>query len=79
MKGLGKARRIDEAFQVLESVERGTAVGRPKLSAPLIYGLLNALVEAGLFHKFKETKDSVILILNHGMNKLMFLFVFICI
>lgn len=47
MKGLGDARRIDESFQVLESVEQGTAVGSPTLSAPLIYGLLNALVEAG--------------------------------
>lgn len=46
-KGLGVARRIDEAFEVLESVERGVAVGSPKLSAPLIFGLLNALVEAG--------------------------------
>ncbi|XP_057960099.1 pentatricopeptide repeat-containing protein At5g10690 [Malania oleifera] len=47
LKGLGEARRIDEAFQLLESVEQGTAVGRPKLSAVLIYGLLNALIEAG--------------------------------
>ncbi|XP_040363743.1 pentatricopeptide repeat-containing protein At5g10690 isoform X6 [Rosa chinensis] len=47
IKGLGGARRIDEAFEVLESVERGVAVGSPKLSAPLIFGLLNALVEAG--------------------------------
>ena len=47
VKGLGLARRIDEAFQILESVEQGTAVGSPKLSAPLIYGLLNALIEAG--------------------------------
>ncbi|XP_062165554.1 pentatricopeptide repeat-containing protein At5g10690 [Alnus glutinosa] len=47
LKGLGLARRIDEAFQLLESVEQGTAVGSPKLSAPLIYGLLNALIEAG--------------------------------
>lgn len=46
-KGLGVARRIDEAFEVLESVERGVSVGSPKLSAPLIFGLLNALVEAG--------------------------------
>lgn len=51
-KGLGRARRIDEAFQVLESVELGTAVGSPKLSAPLVFGLLNALVEAGLYHQF---------------------------
>lgn len=50
MKGLGKARRIDEAFQLLESVEQGSAIGSPKLSAPLIYGLLNALVEAGPFY-----------------------------
>ncbi|TXG62370.1 hypothetical protein EZV62_013733 [Acer yangbiense] len=47
LKGLGKARRIDEAFQILESVEKRTAVGNPKLSAPLICGLLNALIEAG--------------------------------
>jgi len=47
VKGLGLARRIDEAFELLESVEQGTAVGNPKLSAPLIYGLLDALIEAG--------------------------------
>ncbi|KAL5782898.1 hypothetical protein ACOSP7_007927 [Xanthoceras sorbifolium] len=47
LKGLGEARRIDEAFLILESVEKGTAVGSPKLSAPLICGLLNALIEAG--------------------------------
>lgn len=47
LKGLGDARRIDEAFQVLESVEKGTAMGNPKLSAVMIFGLLNALIEAG--------------------------------
>lgn len=47
LKGLGMARRIDEAFQLLEAVERGNAVGSPKLSAPLLHGLFNALVEAG--------------------------------
>ncbi|XVF48184.1 hypothetical protein PTKIN_Ptkin03bG0170200 [Pterospermum kingtungense] len=47
LKGLGRARRIDEAFQLLESVEQGNAAGKPKLSAQLIYGLLNALTEAG--------------------------------
>ncbi|KAI4377598.1 hypothetical protein MLD38_015197 [Melastoma candidum] len=47
LKGLGDARRIDEAFGILESVELGTAVGNPKLSAVLIGGLLNALIEAG--------------------------------
>ncbi|XP_031276422.1 pentatricopeptide repeat-containing protein At5g10690 isoform X2 [Pistacia vera] len=45
--GLGESRRIDEAFQILEAVEKGAAVGSPKLSAPLICGLLNALIEAG--------------------------------
>ncbi|GER28166.1 pentatricopeptide repeat-containing protein [Striga asiatica] len=47
LKGLGDARRIDEAFQVLETVEKGTAVGGPKLSGSLICGLLNALIESG--------------------------------
>ena len=47
MKGLGEARRIDEAFQLLESIENGIPTGSPKLSAPLIFGLLNALIEAG--------------------------------
>lgn len=48
LKGLGKAHRFDEAFRLLESVENGTAVGSPKLSAPLVFSLLNALTEAGL-------------------------------
>lgn len=48
-QGLGEARKVDEAFQLLESVEEGTAIGGPTLSAPLIYGLLNALTEAGQF------------------------------
>ncbi|KAK4422400.1 Pentatricopeptide repeat-containing protein [Sesamum alatum] len=47
LKGLGDARRFDEAFQVLESVEQGTAVGGPQLSAVLICGFLNALIESG--------------------------------
>lgn len=47
LKGLGKARRIDEAFQLLEAVERGSAVGNPELSASLLHGLLNALLDAG--------------------------------
>ncbi|KAK1323098.1 Pentatricopeptide repeat-containing protein [Acorus calamus] len=47
LKGLGEARRVDEAFQMLEAVEKGTAAGSVKLSPPLIYGLLNALLEAG--------------------------------
>uniref|UniRef100_A0A2N9HK98 CBS domain-containing protein n=1 Tax=Fagus sylvatica TaxID=28930 RepID=A0A2N9HK98_FAGSY len=47
LKGLGLARRIDEAFQLLESVEQGTAVGSIKLAPTLIYGLLDALIGAG--------------------------------
>lgn len=41
------ARRVDEAFQLLEAVERGTAVGNPELSAALLHGLLNSLIDAG--------------------------------
>lgn len=44
---MGEARRIDEAFQILESLEQGSARGNAKLSAPLIIGLLNAIIEAG--------------------------------
>ncbi|WOL06458.1 pentatricopeptide repeat-containing protein [Canna indica] len=47
LKGLGEDRRVDEAFQMLESIEQGSASGRPQLSARLIYGLLNALLKAG--------------------------------
>ncbi|XP_015085003.1 pentatricopeptide repeat-containing protein At5g10690 isoform X1 [Solanum pennellii] len=47
LKGLGDARRIDQAFQLLEAVEQGTAAGSPKLSPPLVRGLLNSLIEAG--------------------------------
>lgn len=46
-KGLGKARRINEAFQIMESIEKGTAAGNPKLSSSLVYGLLDALINAG--------------------------------
>lgn len=47
LKGLGKVRRIDEAFQIMESIEKGTAAGNPKLSSSLVYGLLDALINAG--------------------------------
>ncbi|XP_028781243.1 pentatricopeptide repeat-containing protein At5g10690 [Neltuma alba] len=47
LKGLGELRKVDDAFQLLESVEKGTAPGNPKLSASLIFGLLNAIIEAG--------------------------------
>ncbi|XP_073121798.1 pentatricopeptide repeat-containing protein At5g10690-like isoform X2 [Henckelia pumila] len=48
-KGLGDAGRIDEAFQLLESVELSTAVGNRQLSEALICGLLNALIESVSF------------------------------
>ncbi|KAL6846184.1 hypothetical protein ACP4OV_023632 [Aristida adscensionis] len=47
LKGLGIARRIDEAFLILESIEKDTSIGSPKLSPHLICGFLNALIEAG--------------------------------
>ncbi|XP_008805415.1 pentatricopeptide repeat-containing protein At5g10690 isoform X2 [Phoenix dactylifera] len=47
LKGLGEARRVDEAFQILECVEQDSATGSPKLSSKLIFGLLSALLEAG--------------------------------
>lgn len=52
VKGLGKARRVDEAFHILESVDLGTAARNPRLSPQVIYGLLNAILEAGLFDLF---------------------------
>ncbi|CAN6224531.1 unnamed protein product [Urochloa humidicola] len=47
LKGLGIARRIDEAFEVLESIEKDSSIGSPRLSPHLICGFLNALIEAG--------------------------------
>jgi hypothetical protein len=47
LKGLGIARRIDEAFEILESIEKDTSVGCPRLSPHLICGFLNTLIEAG--------------------------------
>jgi hypothetical protein len=46
---LGQSRRVDEAFQILESLQDGIATGSPRLSARFIYGLLNAILETGLF------------------------------
>ncbi|XP_017230057.1 pentatricopeptide repeat-containing protein At5g10690 isoform X1 [Daucus carota subsp. sativus] len=68
LKGLGDARRIDESFQVLESVEQGTAVGSPTLSAPLIYGLLNALVEAGDLRRANGLLARYGFVFNEGGN-----------
>lgn len=50
-------RKVDEAFQLLESVEKGTAPGNPKLSASLIFGLLNAIIEAGESKGLLKLKD----------------------
>ncbi|CAN6217743.1 unnamed protein product [Urochloa humidicola] len=47
LKGLGIARRIDEAFEALESIEKDSSIGSPRLSPHLICGFLNALIEAG--------------------------------
>ncbi|KAJ1289776.1 hypothetical protein BS78_02G190200 [Paspalum vaginatum] len=47
LKGLGIARRIDEAFEILESIEKDSSIGSPRLSPRLICGFLNALIEAG--------------------------------
>ncbi|XP_039795291.1 pentatricopeptide repeat-containing protein At5g10690-like isoform X2 [Panicum virgatum] len=47
LKGLGIARRIDEAFEILESIEKDSLIGSPRLSPHLICGFLNALIEAG--------------------------------
>jgi hypothetical protein len=49
-KGLGIARRIDEAFEILESIEKDSSmIGSPRLSPHLICGFLNALIEAGWY------------------------------
>uniref|UniRef100_A0A0D3H762 CBS domain-containing protein n=1 Tax=Oryza barthii TaxID=65489 RepID=A0A0D3H762_9ORYZ len=48
--GLGITRRIDDAFEILESIEKDTSIGSPRLSPHLICGFLNALIEAG-WHK----------------------------
>ncbi|CAK7354240.1 unnamed protein product [Dovyalis caffra] len=68
LKGLGEARRIDEAFQTLESVELGTAVGSPKLSAPIIFGLLNALISAGDLRRAKGLLARYGYLLHEGCN-----------
>ena len=49
LKGLGIARRIDEAFEILESIEKDSLIGSPRLSPHLICGFLNALIEAGWY------------------------------
>ncbi|XAR71039.1 hypothetical protein NMG60_11028119 [Bertholletia excelsa] len=68
LKGLGDARRIDETFQLLENMEQGTAVGSPKLSALLIYGLLNALIESGDVRRANGLLARFGFLLNEGSN-----------
>ena len=46
-QGLGRARRLDDAFEVLEAMESGTAPGRPALTAVHLNTLVNACADAG--------------------------------
>jgi pentatricopeptide repeat protein len=45
IKGLCEAQRLDEAYELLEAIERGIAPGHPKLLEWLVQTLLNAFVE----------------------------------
>lgn len=47
IKGLCEAQRLDEAYELLEAIERGIAPGHPKLLEWLVQTLLNAFVETG--------------------------------
>ncbi|CAI7852778.1 unnamed protein product [Closterium sp. NIES-53] len=47
LKGLGRAKRLDDAFEVLEAMEDGTAPGRPELTAVHLNTLVNACADAG--------------------------------
>lgn len=47
IKGLCEAQRLDEAYELLESIERGIAPGHPKLLERFIQTLLNAFLETG--------------------------------
>ncbi|KAJ7556432.1 hypothetical protein O6H91_05G083500 [Diphasiastrum complanatum] len=47
LKGLGEARRLDEAFELLESIDTGTAPGKPQLTAVHLNTLVNACADAG--------------------------------
>lgn len=46
-QGLGEAHRLDDAFELLEEIEAGTAPGNPVLSDVHLNTLVNACVEAG--------------------------------
>lgn len=47
LKGLGQAKRLDDAFELLESMEAGRAPGRPQLTEVHLNTLINACAEAG--------------------------------
>ncbi|CAK9257671.1 unnamed protein product [Sphagnum jensenii] len=47
LKGLGEARRLDDAFELLESMEAGTAPGQPELTNVHLNTLVNACADAG--------------------------------
>lgn len=59
-KGLGEARRVDEAFQMLESIDKGSAFGGLQLSAHVIYGLLNSLLQSGLSYDLVNPFSSLL-------------------
>ncbi|BFI23866.1 protein MpPPR_61 [Marchantia polymorpha subsp. ruderalis] len=47
LRGLGEARRLDDAFELVETIVGGQAPGSPKLTDVHLNTLVNACVEAG--------------------------------
>lgn len=47
IKGLGESRMLDEAFELVEALENGTAPGGPPLTEVHLRTLLNAFADAG--------------------------------
>ena len=47
MQGLGQAKRLDDAFELLEKMEAGSAPGQPHLTDVHLNTLVNACAEAG--------------------------------
>lgn len=47
VQGLGKAHKLDDAFELLEQMEAGTAPGRPQLQEVHLNTLLNACADVG--------------------------------
>lgn len=47
MQGLGEAQRLDDAFELLEKIESGTAPGRVELTDVHLNTLVNACAHAG--------------------------------